>query len=85
MDKLKVSIKKICKLPNKHEVEYVIVGGFAVIFHGFPRSTADIDFYYNPIVSNFHKLVGVFEELGIDVSDLKSLVFDPQKSFLRIS
>ena len=34
------------KLLHLHEVNYVIVGGEAVIFYGYPRLTGDVDFYY---------------------------------------
>lgn len=62
-----------------------MIGGVAVGFHGFPRSTADIDFWYNPTLNNFHKIIAAFDNLGIDTTNLKMLVFDPQKTFLRIS
>jgi hypothetical protein len=31
------------ELLNSNEVEYLVVGAFAVAFHGFPRYTADLD------------------------------------------
>jgi len=31
------------KLLNKHEVKYVLVGGWAVIFEGYSRTTGDMD------------------------------------------
>ncbi len=35
--------KELLGLLNKHEVEYVIVGGYALAFHGAPRYTGDMD------------------------------------------
>lgn len=57
MNDVRESLRKICQALNEHQVEYMLIGGVAVGFHGFPRSTADIDFWYNPTISNFSKLI----------------------------
>jgi hypothetical protein len=31
------------RLLNSHEVEYLLVGGYAVIIYGYPRTTGDMD------------------------------------------
>ena len=36
----------------KHRIRYVIVGGEAVIYHGYPRLTGDVDFFYDRTESN---------------------------------
>ena len=45
-----------------HHVEYMIVGGYAAIFHGYIRFTADIDFFYNPAKGNCERLFEAFQE-----------------------
>ena len=35
--------KEFLKLLNDHKVEYLLIGGYAVGYHGYPRTTADID------------------------------------------
>jgi len=47
---------------EKFEVRYLIVGGEAVIFHGYPRFTGGIDFYYAPTPSNCESLYLALEE-----------------------
>ena len=37
--------KELLELFNDHEVEYMIVGGYALAFHGAPRYTGDIDIF----------------------------------------
>jgi predicted nucleotidyltransferase len=76
--------KNICHRLNRHKVEYLVIGGVAVIAHGYPRGTGDVDFWYRPTTENYVKLIGAFKELGVDVSDLEKVVFDPKKSFIRI-
>ena len=58
--------------------------GWAVIYHGYPRSTADIDFLYQPTIENYNRLLEVFKEFGVDISELNEVIFDSKKTFLRI-
>jgi hypothetical protein len=80
---MKETLVEICTLLNKHEVDYLLIGGVAVVFHGYTRSTADLDFWYNPTINNFEKIINAIKEYGIDVSELEKIVFDPKKTFLR--
>lgn len=62
---------------NKNKVEYVIVGSFALAFHGYPRATGDIDFWIRPTSVNLKALFRAlhdfgFEELEISEDDLLS-------------
>ena len=38
---------------NQNEVEYIVVGGYAVIIRGYSRSTGDIDIWVNKTEENF--------------------------------
>ena len=44
------------KLLEGHRVEYMIVGGYAVAFHGFPRFTKDIDIFFAATDENVNRL-----------------------------
>ena len=62
---------------NKNKVEYVIVGSFALAFHGCPRATGDIDFWILPTPQNTKALLNAlndfgFQELEICEDDLLS-------------
>ena len=37
--------KEFLKLLNAHKVEYLLIGGYAVGYHGYPRATADMDIW----------------------------------------
>jgi len=43
MDEFPEILQLVCTYLNKNEIEYVIVGGVAVMYHGVPRTTVDID------------------------------------------
>lgn len=49
---------------NKHKVEYMIVGGYAVIFYGYGRTTGDLDIWVKPTSVNRDRIVKAFEKLG---------------------
>lgn len=51
-------------LLEKERVEYLIVGGYAVAVHGFPRYTGDIDFFVAVDPDNAEKLLRVFDGFG---------------------
>jgi predicted nucleotidyltransferase len=53
------------KLLNKHQVDYMIVGGYALAFHGKPRHTGDLDIWINCSEANAEKLVMAIQEFGL--------------------
>lgn len=67
--------KEFIALLNAHQVNYLIVGGYAVGFHSRPRFTQDIDFWIEARpdnarrISSFLKDFG-FGELNLGLSDL---------------
>ncbi|MGD1046682.1 MAG: hypothetical protein ABR936_15345 [Bacteroidota bacterium] len=58
------NFKEFVELLNRNRVEYLIVGGYAVIAHGYPRSTGDLDVWVNPTQSNAKKVLHVLKEFG---------------------
>ncbi|MEI6508096.1 MAG: hypothetical protein WCO54_06390 [Bacteroidota bacterium] len=57
----------------KCEVEFLLVGGHAVIFHGYPRTTLDMDLWIKPDNENKLRLIIVFKEIGISEEGLKQV------------
>ena len=55
---------------NKKRVDYLLVGGHALAFHGFPRFTKDIDFRVRPTVSNARRVLQALAEFGFDDPDV---------------
>jgi hypothetical protein len=49
-------------LLNTKEVKYVLVGGWAVIFHGYTRTTGDMDILVKPEIENAKKLLVVLKD-----------------------
>jgi hypothetical protein len=55
---------------NGNHVEYVIVGSFALAFHGSPRATGDIDFWIQPTTSNAKALIKALGDFGFGGLDI---------------
>ena len=62
-------LKLVCGFLNKNDIEYVIVGGFAVMVHGNPRATMDIDFVMNLEDKDIPKLVKFLKENNFFASE----------------
>ncbi len=64
---------------NKHEVEYLLIGGYAVILHGYHRTTGDMDIWVNKTEENYEKIVKAFQTFGMPVFDmtLKNFLYNP--------
>lgn len=62
--------KELLELFNKHKVEYLIVGGYALAFHGAPRFTGDIDLFVRPVCQNAERILAALNEFGFGSVDL---------------
>ena len=63
------------KALNDNNVEYVLVGGMAVILHGYVRGTGDLDVWVNKTKDNYRKLVNAFAQFGMPVFDMTEDLF----------
>lgn len=75
--KLAKDLREFVELLNAHHVEYLVVGGHAVAYHGYPRYTGDIDLFVRPSRSNAQKILAAldafgFGHAGIELADLDS-------------
>jgi hypothetical protein len=56
--------KEFVELLNRHDVEYLIIGGYALGIYGYPRYTGDLDVWINPTPENGHKMTKVMDDFG---------------------
>lgn len=87
-------ILQVCQILNKNNVQYLIVGGTAVAFHGYfrwsqnsagtPTEKLDLDIWYNPTYDNYFKLLNALAELGQDVKEFfEEQSPNPLKSYFK--
>jgi hypothetical protein len=61
---LSKDLREFIELLNSNGVEYLVVGGFAVAWHGYPRFTADIDFFLRAAPANAEAVLRTLREFG---------------------
>ncbi len=61
---LNKDLREFVELLNSNEVEYLVVGAFAVAWHGYPRFTADIDFFVRSTQSNAESVIATLRDFG---------------------
>lgn len=64
---------------NKSKVEYILVGGYAVILRGYSRSTGDMDIWVNKTEDNFKKLQTALLHFGLPLAAVPSEQFFSEK------
>ena len=64
--------KDLLELLNAHKVQYMIVGGYALAFHGVPRYTGDIDIYVKPDNHNAKLIMNALNDFGFGSIGLTS-------------
>jgi hypothetical protein len=66
---------------NKYNVEYLLVGGYAVILRGYNRTTGDMDVWVNKTPENYQKLSKAFYSFGLNISDMTEQNFLSNEDF----
>jgi hypothetical protein len=61
---IRTDFKELLELFNKHRVEYLIVGGYALALHGAPRVTGDIDLFVRPTNENAERILAALGDFG---------------------
>ncbi|MBN1306832.1 MAG: nucleotidyltransferase [Chitinispirillaceae bacterium] len=66
---------ELLKLLEDKNVEYVIVGGYAMAYHGYPRFTKDIDIFYRNTSENIKRIRTALIGFGFNENDLPESIF----------
>jgi predicted nucleotidyltransferase len=72
------------KLLNSKQIEYLLIGGWAVGYYGYPRATGNMDIWISTKKENADKVIQAFKEFGFDVPDLSSELFTKANQITRI-
>jgi predicted nucleotidyltransferase len=81
---LPADFREFLKLLNEAEVQYLLIGGYAVGYHGYPRTTADMDVWVAISADNAAKLVDVFRNFGMQDSKLTPELFLQRGKIIRV-
>ena len=67
--------REFIELLNSNEVEYLVVGAFAVAFHGFPRYTGDLDLLVRPTEENADRVLRTLSQFGFGKPGIRAADF----------
>ncbi len=76
--------KEFLQLLNSHQVEYLLIGGYAVGYYGYPRATADMNIWIATEPENAEKVVKVLQEFGFGVEELTPDLFLKEEQIIRM-
>lgn len=72
------------KLLSSHGVEFLLIGGYAVGIHGYPRGTADLDVWISSTPANAHRVVDALRGFGFDTPELDPSLFLKPDNVVRM-
>ncbi len=81
---LPADFKEFLKLLNAQQVEYLLIGGYAVGYYGYPRATADMDIWIAVHTQNARRVVAALKEFGFDVPGLSPELFLKEGQIIRM-
>jgi hypothetical protein len=72
---LNLDFKEMLSCLKDEEVDFIVVGAYALAAHGFPRATGDIDIWVRNSFENAQKIMRALKKFGAPVSDLSEKDF----------
>jgi hypothetical protein len=86
MEKLPLppDFKDFLQLLRSEQVEYLLVGGYAVAHYGYPRTTGDLDIWIATNPGNAEKLVTVLQKFGFSAASVSAEMFNQPEQVVRM-
>jgi hypothetical protein len=76
--------KDFLRLLTSYKVRYLLVGGYAVGYHGYPRSTGDMDIWIELSESNAKKITSAFHDFGVPAEIVSEEQFLEKNKVIRM-
>jgi hypothetical protein len=76
--------KDFLRLLHAHGVRYLLIGGYAVGYHGYPRATNDLDIWIAVHSDNAERMTAVLREFGFDLPEVQASIFLQDKHIIRM-
>lgn len=76
--------KEFFQLLNSKGVDYLVIGGYAVAYHGYPRATGDIDIWIAINPQNAKKAIEAIKEFGFNDPNLTEDIFLREEQVIRM-
>jgi len=76
--------REFLKLLNEKGVRYLLIGGYAVGYHGYPRATNDMDIWIASHPENAQRVITALREFGFDLPELIPDLFLQENRIVRL-
>ncbi len=76
--------REFLSLLKANKVKYLLIGGYAVGYHGYPRATYDMDIWIAVEPDNAEKIVTALKEFGFDTPELTTGLFLQDRRIVRM-
>jgi len=76
--------RDLLALLTRHEVASLIIGGYALAFHGAPRFTGDIDLYVRPDAENAGRVMAALVDFGFGSLDISAADFEQPNRVVQL-
>jgi predicted nucleotidyltransferase len=84
MIRLPADFKEFLRSLNSHRVEYLLIGGYAVGYHGYPRPTGDMDIWVAVSPQNAARVAEALREFGFRAEDVPAPLFAEPGKIIRM-
>jgi predicted nucleotidyltransferase len=81
---LPFDFREFLRLLAASRVEYLLIGGYAVGYHGYPRATQDLDVWIANNPQNADRVVEALRRFGFDVPELNRELFLVKDTIVRM-
>ena len=76
--------RDLLELFNRHQVEFMLVGGYALAFHGAPRYTGDMDIFVHTSSTNAMRIMEALNEFGFGSAGLTPEDFQSENTLVQL-
>lgn len=76
--------KEFLRFLNSHGVKYLLVGGYAVGYHGYPRATADMDVWIAVDEMNASRVIAALHDFGMPADETTSKLLLETGNMIRM-
>jgi hypothetical protein len=77
-------MKDFIALLEKHDVAYLVIGGFAVNYYGYVRTTQDFDLLLSPSRENAQKMMKVLKEFGFGEAGISQEIMEVEGTAIHL-
>jgi hypothetical protein len=76
--------RDLLELLNAHKVQYMIIGAYALAFHGAPRYTGDMDILVKPDPANAQRMMAALNDFGFGSAGLSAADFETESKVVQL-